>query len=215
MWIDLRGVTKNYRTAFLKKPNGIKTEKCMLRRAATVGRRELSAKFKSKIGLLFVESFFDKFVVKPEEFVAGYWPIGSEVNIKPLMDELDKRNCGCLLPVVRARGEALHFHKWQANDKLVPSDMGILEPSVLKPKGIPSIMLVPLLAFDEKGNRLGYGGGFYDRTIKNLRSRSGKREQNFIAVGIGYAGQIVENVPHDALDQRMDWIITEEGAFKF
>ena len=81
--------------------------------------------------------------------------------------------------------------------------------------GIPNILLVPLLAFDEKGNRLGYGGGFYDRTIKNLRSYSGKRNQNFIAVGIGYAGQIVENVPHDSLDQRMDWMITEEGAFKF
>jgi len=71
------------------------------------------------------------------------------------------------------------------------------------------------LAFDINGYRIGYGGGFYDRTIQNLRSESRHKKQKFIAIGIGYAGQKVDSVPHDNLDQRMDWIITEEEVLKF
>ena len=195
--------------------NEIKLQKIKLRRIAINSRLDLAKSAGPRIGTLLIKLFFDQFVIKPEEIISGYWPIGSEIDLKPLMYEIDRLNNNCFLPVVRGLDEILYFHKWQPSDELIKSDLGILEPPVSKPIGIPNMMLVPLLAFDIHGYRIGYGGGFYDRTIQNLRSESKKKNQKFIAIGIGYAGQKVDSVPHDNLDQRMDWIMTEEEVLKF
>ena len=93
--------------------------------------------------------------------------------------------------------------------------MGVFEPTSNRPMGEPSTLLVPLLAFDKQGYRLGYGGGYYDRTLKVLRSRANNKNQKLEVIGVCYAGQIVERVPHDEFDQRIDWVITEEGLIRF
>jgi 5-formyltetrahydrofolate cyclo-ligase len=77
------------------------------------------------------------------------------------------------------------------------------------------MLLVPLLAFDMQGYRLGYGGGYYDRTLKVLRSKAKNKNQKLMVIGVCYAGQRVENVPHNEFDQRIDAVITEKGLLKF
>ena len=89
--------------------------------------------------------------------------------------------------------------------------MGVLEPAAHRLEGEPDILLVPLLAFDKQGYRLGYGGGYYDRTLKILRSKAKATNQKLEVIGVSYADQIVESVPDDEFDQRIDWVITEEG----
>ena len=192
-----------------------KSQKITLRRKSLEVRRDLAKSAGPKIEGALIKFFFDYFEIKPETIISGYWPFGSEINIKPLLYEIDRLNHCCFLPVVCGLGEVLHFHKWQPSDNLIVSELGIPEPLISKPVGVPDMMLVPLLAFDILGYRIGYGGGFYDRTIQKLRSESRHKRRNFIAIGIGYAGQKVDSVPHDSLDQRLDWMITEEGVFKF
>ena len=199
----------------MNKASEIKLQKNKMRRAALLCRQGLAQKSGSGIGVHLAEIFFNDFVATADLTVAGYWPIGSEADVKPLLTKLHQKDTICFLPVIIGRGEALHFRKWQPNDKLVMSDLGILEPAAVQPMGTPNMVLVPLLAFDMQGYRIGYGGGFYDRTLQVMRSEARNRNQEIIAIGIGYAGQKVESVPHDNFDQRIDWVLTEEGVCKF
>jgi len=193
----------------------INFKKNKLRSVARIRRKNLALNFGPGIGALIAEVFFNHFVVTAKLNVAGYWPIGSEVDIRPLLNNLHQENCGCFLPVITARDQALSFRKWQPDDRLVASNLGTLEPSVCRPIGQPNMVFVPLLAYDAEGYRIGYGGGFYDRTLSALRSKAKRKNQEFKAIGIGYAGQKVERVPREKFDQRIDWMITEEGVCKF
>jgi 5-formyltetrahydrofolate cyclo-ligase len=111
---------------------------------------------------------------------------------------------------VIARDTALVFREWQPGDELAPSDLDIPEPTIDKSVGIPEFLLVPLLAFDRQGYRLGYGGGYYDRTLQDLRAT-----RDITAIGIAYQGQEVDSVPHESFDQRLDGVITEAGVTRF
>ena len=113
----------------------------------------------------------------------------------------------CGLPALVGRDRPLEFRRWRPGDVLVPARLGTSEPGAESPVVEPSVLLVPLLVFDREGYRLGYGGGYYDRTLAALR---GRRE--VVAIGVAYAGQEVDHVPHDGTDQRLDWVITEQGA---
>ena len=150
-----------------------------------------------------------------DETVAGYWPIGNEADVKPLLTKLSQSGYNCLLPVVVAVNEGLIFREWRPEDNLMLSDMGVLEPVAHRQEGEPNILLVPLLAFDMQGNRLGYGGGYYDRTLEKLRTKAKYKNKKLEVIGVCYAGQIVESVPHDEFDQPIDGVITEEGLCKF
>lgn len=138
--------------------------------------------------------------------IGGYWPVGTEMDARPLLAALHERGHAVGLPHVR-RGQPMTFHRWRPNDPLVSGVFGIGMPDHHTPEVIPDILLIPLLAFDRYGNRLGYGGGYTDRTISKLRAR-----KPLLCVGIAYAAQEFDTVPHDALDQRLDWIVTETGA---
>ena len=150
-----------------------------------------------------------------DKTVAGYFPIGSEADVKPLLTKLYQLGWGCLLPVVIAVDEKLIFRKWKPDDNLILSNLRIFEPAACQPVGKPNMLLVPLLAFDMQGYRLGYGGGYYDRTLKVLRSKAKNKNQKLMVIGVCYAGQRVENVPHNEFDQRIDAVITEKGLLKF
>lgn len=140
--------------------------------------------------------------------VSGYWPIGSEIDPRPILESFVGQGHKVGLPVVIGQGQPLLFRQWRPGDRLEPAGFGLQEPPETCPEVIPSLLLVPLLAFDRAGFRLGYGGGFYDRTLAALRAK----DPLCRAVGLAYAGQEVEAVPREATDQPLDWIVTEAEA---
>ena len=185
-------------------------DKEQIREQARLCRRDLAKTAGLGFGTKLVEYFQSNFDVQSGDKVAGYWPITNEADVKPLLATLHDHGCTCLLPVVIARDTALVFRQWQPGDVLTPSDLDIPEPGTDKATGQPEVLLVPLLAFDSQGNRLGYGGGFYDMTLTELR-----RESNITAIGIAYSRQEVDLIPNESFDQRLDWVITEAGATQF
>ena len=135
--------------------------------------------------------------------IAGYWPMGDEMDPRPLMLALASRGHAMALPVTPPRGQPLAFRAWAPGAALRPGPMGTSEPAegaALR----PDILLVPLLAFDRAGRRLGYGGGYYDRTLAALPGAK--------AIGIAYAGQEMPEVPAGPQDMRLPLIATEAGV---
>ena len=108
------------------------------------------------------------------------------------------------------KGEKLAFHLYEPGATLVPGVFGLSQPGKDWPEAVPDVLVVPLLAFDARGMRLGYGGGFYDRTLADLRAT-----RNILAVGFAFAGQEVQDVPHRESDEPLDWVVTETGARRF
>jgi len=146
----------------------------------------------------------------PDGPVCGFWPLRDEVDVRPALEALAARGRACALPVVRGRGLPLLFRRWAPGDRLVPrGPFGIAEPGEDAPEVAPRVLLVPLLAFDRRGGRLGYGAGFYDRTLARLRAAG-----PVLAVGVAMSWQEVASVPCDGLDQRMDRIVTEAGTIE-
>lgn len=141
--------------------------------------------------------------------VSGYWPIRDELDVRPLLYELWARGHPICLPEVVAASTPLRFRRWKPGERLQTASFGTQVPVATAPELVPQVLLVPMLAFDWSGYRLGYGGGYYDRTLSQLRAR-----HKVIAIGMAGAGQEVSRVPHDATDQRLDWIVTERDAIK-
>ena len=161
------------------------------------------------IGSALIASFDRSLDLPAGIVVSGYFPIGSEANVLPLLKTLSARGFRIALPVVGKRMTPLVFREWQETDTMEHGPFNIPEPKADADILRPDLILTPLLAFDTRGNRLGYGGGLYDLTIATLREY-----QPVMAAGIAYSGQQVPDVPHDDLDVPMDWIITENEAFR-
>ena len=142
--------------------------------------------------------------------VSGFWPIKEEIDIRPLMVDLLNQGCQLALPVVQGKGLPLLFRAWRPGDALEAGVFGTLQPSVRREVVEPDALIVPLLACDEDGWRLGYGGGFYDRTLAGLRTK-----KTVTAVGVGFNDQLVPEVPHGPSDQRLDWLLTDKRAYAF
>jgi len=148
--------------------------------------------------------------VQTPTVVSGFWPMAEELDIRPLMIELHNQGCQLCLPVVVAKKQPLIFRAWRPGDALEPGVFGTLHPSPRREVLEPDALIVPLLAVDEEGWRLGYGGGFYDRTIEGLRAK-----KNITAIGVGFNAQLVPEVPHGSNDQRLDWLLTDKRACAF
>lgn len=144
--------------------------------------------------------------------VSVFWPLGDEIDTLPLMTALHDRGFKVLLPVMQGPGKALLFGLWEPGDDLLPAGFGTLEPGPERPRMAPDLLAVPLLAFDRAGYRLGYGGGFYDRTLALLRGESQRR---VVAVGVAFAAQEVAAVPHGPHDQPLDGLVTETETIEF
>jgi 5-formyltetrahydrofolate cyclo-ligase len=142
--------------------------------------------------------------------VSGFWPIKEEIDIRSLMIELSNQGCQLVLPVVQGKGLPLVFRAWRPGDPLEAGVFGTLQPSAKREVMEPDALIVPLLACDEEGWRLGYGGGFYDRTLAGLRAK-----KVITAVGVGFNDQLVPQVPHGPSDQRLDWLLTDKRACAF
>jgi len=142
--------------------------------------------------------------------VSGFWPIKEEIDIRPLMVDLLNQGCQLALPVVQGKGLPLLFRAWRPGDALEAGVFGTLQPSARREVVEPDALIVPLLACDDDGWRLGYGGGFYDRTLAGLRAK-----KTVTAVGVGFNDQLVPEVPHGPSDQRLDWLLTDKRACAF
>ena len=152
----------------------------------------------------------DTSVRNPLPVVAGYWPIGDEMDLRPLLERLDADGFPCALPVVGDRGAALTFRRWRPGLELEEGPFGTRQPPGHEPMVRPRVLVVPLLAFDDEGYRIGWGAGFYDRTLAHLRGLG-----PVLAVGAAYALQKVERVPRGPSDQPLDWAVTEAGPVRF
>ncbi|PHS77509.1 MAG: 5-formyltetrahydrofolate cyclo-ligase [Rhodospirillaceae bacterium] len=144
-----------------------------------------------------------------EAVFAGYYPIGDELDVRPAMLALDRLGILQSLPEVTAKDRPLRFRAWSPGEDLEQGTLGTLHPLNTAPLMRPDIVLVPLLAFDARGHRLGWGGGYYDRTLELLR-KTGK----VTAIGVAYSAQEVDVLPTDNYDQPVDWVITEKQVLK-
>ncbi|MBN9042817.1 MAG: 5-formyltetrahydrofolate cyclo-ligase [Rhizobiales bacterium 62-47] len=144
------------------------------------------------------------FDIKPGTVVAGYMPMRGEIDPRPLMHALAARGAHLALPVVVARDAPLLFRAWQANDALVAGPFGTSHPEDHIGNVVPDILLVPLAAFDRIGHRIGYGGGYYDRTLQKLRAAT-----TIVAAGVAFAIQEVETVPASHHDAVLDLVLTD------
>lgn len=140
---------------------------------------------------------------------AGYWPIGDELDVRPLLQALSDRGVAVALPVVVEPHRPLEFRAWPPGAPLEAGAHGTRHPAADAPPVRPDLLLVPLLAFDDHGHRLGYGGGYYDRTIQALRAAG-----PVAVLGVAYAAQRLDAVPHDGNDQVMDGVVTELGMMR-
>ncbi len=141
------------------------------------------------------------------KIVSGYWPIRDEIDPRPLLARLAARGHPLALPVVVGRDAPLIFRAWAPGAPLVAGVFATSAPSPDSPELSPEIVIAPLLAFDRAGHRLGYGGGYYDRSLAELRARG-----PVLAMGAAYQDQEVAEVPHGPGDQPLDWVVTEEAA---
>jgi 5-formyltetrahydrofolate cyclo-ligase len=142
----------------------------------------------------------------PSRVVSGFSAIRDEIDPAALLQRLLGEGHHLCLPVMQGKGLPLVFRAWSPGDAMGKVQWGISEPLPDKPVLEPDVVLVPLLAFDTQGFRLGYGGGFFDRTLARLRAI-----KPVVAVGIAYDELKVDAVPHRSYDERLDWVLTPSG----
>ncbi len=134
--------------------------------------------------------------------VGGYYPYNYEVDAIKILEYFEKKNYSISLPKIKKKFQ-MNFFKWSTKDPLSINKFGIPEP--ISDKVLyPSILLVPLVAFDKHLNRIGYGGGFYDRYIKKI-----KKSKKIITIGLAYSFQKVKKIPINKYDIKLDFILTD------
>jgi 5-formyltetrahydrofolate cyclo-ligase len=139
-----------------------------------------------------------------QQIVSAFYPYQSEIDTGPLLGRLAGEGWTTCLPIVLGDGLPLEFRRWAPGAPTIKGVWGIPRPPEDAELVTPEVLIIPLLSFDRKGFRLGYGGGFYDRTLEKLRTW-----KNIIAIGVGYAAQEVDHVPVGQHDQPLNYIMTE------
>lgn len=183
-------------------------EKQALRAVAMARRDGLDGEFRCRAARRAILHILRLLPMAPESAVAAYWPIGCELDTRPLLAALAALDITVCLPRIVGRERPLVFHCHQPGDPLLEGPMRVLEPLPESPIRVPDIVIVPLLAFDGEGYRLGYGGGFYDRTLAALGPA-------ITAIGIGFEAQRLALLPREPNDVRLAAIVTEAGARHF
>lgn len=173
------------------------------RKSVTPERRAETAQALAWTGLCFVRP------AQANGIVSGFASLSDELDCMPLLHRVAGEGLGLALPLVTGRGKPLTFRSWTPGDVMDAGVWGIAQPKADKPVVDPDILLVPLLAVDRSGYRLGYGGGFYDRTLQGLRARKA-----IIAIGLAYEEQVIDAVPHLDYDEPLDWVLTPAGPLR-
>lgn len=179
-------------------------------RAASIKKRaEAHAGSAEAAGLILAQRGIPVDHRMGRRIASGFLPYKSEISVVPLMAKLISAGWTTALPVVIAKGEPLVFRGWAPGEPTIPGVWDIPIPPESAEDVFPDLLLIPMLAFDRRGYRLGYGGGFYDRTLEMLR-----KMKPVTAIGVAYAAQEMSEVPHAAYDQPLDWIMTERESFQ-
>ncbi len=190
----------NLRNSNFTKQN-IRKQYIALRNAISDERRKIAAQKAAR-------NFINNFTLKNEDIIAAYYPIGSELDIRPLIKILRKKNLRLCLPTVVKKDNALIFRHWKEGAKLTKDLYNIPTPDENSEQLEPNIIITPLIAFDKNGNRLGYGKGYYDRTIANMQKRA-------LIIGYAYAMQEVENIKYQQHDKGLDYLVSEKEVRRF
>jgi 5-formyltetrahydrofolate cyclo-ligase len=183
--------------------------KAILRREAIARRDALPVEERAQAGEIIAARPFPV-AVAAGTIVSGFTAMKSEINPMPLMRKLADAGAGLALPVVAGKGKPLIMRAWSFGEPLGSGVWGIREPKPQAAEVEPDILIVPLLAFDRRGHRIGYGAGYYDMTIAALRAK-----KRILAVGIAYAAQEVPAVPTTPGDARLDLVLTENEVIDF
>ncbi|MGE0006195.1 MAG: 5-formyltetrahydrofolate cyclo-ligase [Parvibaculaceae bacterium] len=192
-----------------KRSGDLLDQKRRARTAANAARLQAHKVLGERAGLMLAQHELP--VVRDEGLacVSGFYPYQAEINVLPLLARLVSEGWQTALPVVMAKGEPLTFRAWAPGE---PTGRGIWDihiPLETAAELKPDVLLVPMLAFDRRGYRLGYGGGFYDRTLAELR-----KLKPVVAIGVAYAEQEMPAVPITSHDEPLDWILTERGVIE-
>ena len=174
----------------------------MIRRKAAFGANPEAAK-------ALVTNFPDEIWPSVGQVIAGYAAFNSEIDPIRVIETFHCEQARIALPRVIGAGKPLEFRAWHPEDELEKDALGIATPKQDALVLTPSLLLIPLLAFDDRGNRLGYGSGYYDRTLEALRAPG-----PITTVGLAFENQRVKKLPVQRHDQRLDWIITEKQAYR-
>lgn len=178
------------------------------RKDATKARRAAHDAAKDHAALALASQAFPVSAKAGASTVSAFFPYQSEIDTRLLLGKLAGEGWRTCLPIVIAQGQPLVFRRWAPGEPTVPGIWNIPRPTDEAEIVEPDVLMVPMLAFDRQGYRLGYGGGFYDRTLEMLR-----RKKAIVAIGTAYAGQEIASVPHGVHDQRLDYVMTEKGFF--
>ena len=184
----------------------IEDAKARLRREALARRDALPAPLRAAAAEAIAARPFPV-AIAPGTIVSGFMPMKSEINPLPLLRKLAEAGAALALPVVAGKGKPLVMRAWAFGAPLASGVWGIREPMPDAPEVAPDILIVPLLAFDRRGHRIGYGAGYYDMTIAALRAN-----KPVIAVGIAFAAQEIAEVPTTPRDARLDLVLTERDV---
>ena len=182
--------------------------KTACRKLAAENRNHLAASKTDAAPLLatHAERLIDRF---GRGIYAAYFPIRSELSPLDLLSRLADLGCATGLPVTPAEGQPLRFHRWAVGDRLDDGPYGTKQPPADQPLCCPDVILAPMLAFDSAGWRLGYGGGFYDRTLAVLRGEG----HHLSVIGIAYDGQKLDKIPVGPYDMPLDAVLCPAGLF--
>ncbi|ODT68083.1 MAG: 5-formyltetrahydrofolate cyclo-ligase [Pelagibacterium sp. SCN 63-23] len=183
----------------------IEEAKAALRKQAHEARAALSEDVRAEAARMVAEHFFEHVGFSPQDVIAGYWRIRDELDCQPILIRLMDSGQKVVLPVVEGAEKPLDLRVWESDAPLYEAGFGTLAPSDLAPRAIPDLVLMPLLGFDASGTRLGYGGGYYDRTLETLVRKP-------MLVGLAFAAQEISHVPREAHDVPLDAIVTENGV---
>lgn len=182
--------------------------KAGLRVMARKRRAEIDGSDRAAVARAAGEHFLASVTLEPAEVVAVYWPIGDELDSKYLLTRLMDAGQPVCLPVVRGEDQPLELRLWEQGAPLYPAGFGTLAPDEAAPVVEPDVIVMPLLGFDGHGTRLGYGGGYYDRTLGTLAKRPR-------LIGLAYARQELDYIPREPHDVPLTAIVTEAGYRQF
>ena len=154
-----------------------------------------------------IKPLIDSFITQQ---VSIFQPYNNEIDTNNLITLLFSKKISISLPCIDEDSNQMIFRELKEGEELVKGKYGILEPSDKNKVIIPSVLFIPLLAFDDNGNRLGYGGGYYDKYIEELENN----ENMSIKIGVGYSFQKINEVPNNSMDKKLNWILTEKYLYK-
>ena len=183
----------------------MKYDKPYLRNKSLLQRKKKYLTVK-KFNFNLIFKLIRKHFHKKKIIIAGYYPSNYEVNILNFLEEASKKKFKIVLPVIKSSNK-MSFKPWIFKEPLYVSKFGILEPNNLGKEIIPDLIMVPLVAFDRKLNRIGYGKGYYDRSLQKIN----KIKKKTITLGIAYSFQKCATIPTNKYDFKLNYVFTEQG----